>query len=387
MLPFFQSNKFSVISNVYTLYAQNTNLLIFPGRSASTKSAGTFLAKRKRGEALIEEYFYRYKKVLIVVLIMMILSWLVLFFIGGKPPQRENIPLTLKEISINGTRKNISAPLEKPMNTYQKNPEQKIDLDLKSYETTNLEELLDVKMNKIDSMTSNELESVLNIVEELILRDADNFKARKAKLVILLVKENKFQEKIDDYDFNSILEDMASFNLTTDVVSRREAALISISNYDREELLGLEQELGEELWVMLNTDPPVSEEIMQLKLNELKRVGAALDHMDEKLSANIDNNLNSPIEDLVEISFWRNLSRGDFEGVISDSSELVDRFPHSLTGYFFLIRSLELSGRSSEVYRVLEESALTPVEHQFLQARLEESSWEKPTDFWKKIRY
>jgi hypothetical protein len=343
--------------------------------------------QKKKAEALIDEYFYRYKKVLIIVLIMMILSWLVLFFIGGKPPKRVNIPLMLKEISINGARKNISAPLEKPMNTYQKNPEQKIDLDLKSVETSNLEELLDVKMNKIDSMTTHELESVLNVAEELISRDAENFKAKKAKLVILLLKENKFQEKVDDYDFNSTIEDMASFNLTTDVVTRREAALISISNYDREELLGLEQELGEELWVMLNSDPPVPEEVIQLKMNELKRVGRALDHMDEKLSANIDNNLNSPIEDLIEISFWRNLTRGDFEGVISDSSELIDRFPHSLTGYFFLIRALELSGQSSEVYKVLEESALTPVEHQFLQARLEDSSWEKPSDFWKRIRY
>ena len=319
---------------------------------------------------------------------MMILSWLVLFFIGGKPPKRENIPLILKEISQTGERrKNMDAPLSKPMKIYQKNPEQKIDLDLKPIDTTELEELLEVKMNKIDSMTTLELESVLNLAEELITRDNQNFKARKAKLVILLLKENKFQESVDDYDFNTTLEDMASFNLNEDTVSRREAALISISNYDREELLGLEQELGEELWVMLNSDPPVSEEVMQLKMNELKRVGTALDRMDEKLSANIDNNLNSPIEDLVEIAFWRNLSRGDFEGVISDSNELVDRYPHSLTGYFFLIRALELSGRSAEVYRVLEESPLTPVEHQFLQARLEESSWENPKDFWKKIRY
>lgn len=252
-----------------------------------------------------------------------------------------------------------------------------------------LRERTDLALSKmLDSIMANfrnaSLEELLRgerIAQELIDRDPLNYSAHKAKLILLLTQEAKFGEDVSDNELNYLLSEMVSFE-----VSETDPLFV------KERLRQMNTEASEQ-----ENDRRVEELQNDLNLTRLSLLEAPegsemeenLLEREEYLSAELERaslQLESPErQELIEIPFQRSLAMEEYSRVIDDSIALLDWFPNSVVGHYYLIRALELSGQEQEALGILSSVDLAPQELEALSRRLAQDR--DPKEYWKYLEY
>lgn len=351
------------------------------------------------------------KLLYIIITVLVVLSGF--FFKFSQVQKRENEALQIKLITLNKTRnitpwqRLVTRPQIAPViqdtvtsrasSTISPTPPSPLQSEqpIQNFSTQELASMLTQRMAEVKSQDLANIEKNIEIADEIISREPDSYSAYKAKLISLLIKEGKLNQEVEDNEVNTILETMASFDLTNDSVIRKEAALISNTNKEISSLTDTFNQFSadrlavEEQMELLDPNSP---EIRALEierqnlLTKEEETANKIAELDNQLSTGFPENqyLN---EDVVQIPFLRMMAKNDYEGVIDNAATFIEQFPESPDGYYFLIKAFEATGRTEDALRVIQESGLSPEAQNTLQQRLQSTSLLAPQKYWETLRF
>lgn len=272
-------------------------------------------------------------------------------------------------------------------------PTQKEAPPLVDQDTQTLAGTLTNQMRRPKNLDVKALDQNIAIADEIISREPDSYSAYKAKLISMLVKEGKFNQPANEDEVESLLEDMAQFNISNDNLARKEATLIANTNADIDNIDNQLNALGQEremLESQLNSFTADSPELLSVneRLAQIEEQEATLMSNVESLEANLaENRAQITNEDVVEIPFMRLLAKNDYESVMRNAQTFIDQFPNSPSGYYYMVRALELQGQKAEALNLIQNSRLTPEVQGSLLQRLQNESSQDPKNYWQKLSF
>jgi hypothetical protein len=286
---------------------------------------------------------------------------------------------------------------------------------------------LNMGMSDVEKQSKDQLDKNINVADEILSREPDSYSAYKAKLKLLLAKESKFKEKIDDSEVNLLLERIAEFEAPQEENTEQANALAQASDETAETAATSRTpaNVNEEASVpnvasnqrqMLesNIQSVASERVgIQNKMDdfdtytrqwgELNRKKQELSNREEELNSEIEiydesvpyafDTYNKPStkefldEDVVEIPFMRQLAHNEYTQAEQDAETFIEEYPSSISGYFYLIRSLELQGRGGEIPGVINNSQLSQDAQDTLLDRLDQTRDSDPEKYWERLSY
>lgn len=263
---------------------------------------------------------------------------------------------------------------------------------LQNIPTDELANTLNNRMIAVKSQDAAALNENMEIADEIISREPGSYSAYKAKLISLLVKEGKLKQPVDDNEVNALLETMASFDVSADPQTKKEAALISNnSNLITATAERLDQVSAARTQIenLLELTPPDSIEGQSLLIEHHNLVATEqqMSNRLEELNNNAGTQTANLNDDVVQIPFLRMMAKNDLDGVIENASAFIEQFPESPEGYFFLVKALEESGQKDEALRVIQESKLGPEAQNTLQSRLLNAEDLAPEDYWSQLSF
>ncbi len=345
----------------------------------------------------------------IVALLAVILVLLTRFYFNQK---KENSALRLKILSMSETKRTpkswaqlttrlrpsaltVLAPVTDSPSTPTTAPAasgtsaENID----NLDTTDLALKLDGQMRRPKNFDLKTIENNIAIADEIISREPDSYGAYKAKLISMLVKEGKFNQAIDESEVESLLESMAQFNISSDKIARRESALIGNTNGEIQnvevQLEGLARE-RETIESQISSYDINSPDLAQLnnQIQEIETREAQLleniDSLENSLASSTDQLIN---EDVIEIPFMRMMAKNDYDSVIENAESFIEQFPSSPSGYFYMVKALEMQGRKEEALSIIENSQLPQSLQDRLFQRLDEDENQNPQTYWQNLSF
>ncbi|MBT3980260.1 MAG: hypothetical protein HOE90_02845 [Bacteriovoracaceae bacterium] len=264
-------------------------------------------------------------------------------------------------------------------------------------ETSLLVNIIEQSLKKLRVLKLEDINSAIKVTDEIIFREPDSYSAYKAKLILLLAKESGHSQVIDDHEIEELLNTMTEFDLMSGKSLRKEALLISKAN---SELFTLEDEIEQNLdelqqienEIERDDDKEITDNKQGLffrKINietKLSKLTNSADEIEKKLEEGLLSDVEYLNEDLIEIPLYRALAKGKVENVIEEAHALLEVFPDSVSGHYFLIYALEQSGRINELLEVFMSSALPSDKLLELEDRLNQSMGEEPKNYWKRLR-
>lgn len=347
------------------------------------------------------------KKLLILIALLLALIAVLVgrFYFQEK---RENRALRLKILSMSENRR-TPKPLATLMTPSTKSaltiapaattpiseaiPESNNTVSIRDQDTQELAVQLNSQMRRPRNLNLETLDNNIAIADELVSREPDSYSAYKAKLVSLLVKEGKFNQAADEEEIEGILENMAQFNIGSDKLARREASLIAnsnaeLDNVDRElNSLALERENLESQLSNLDANSPELQNIND-RLAQLENLETNLLSNADAIEAGLANNSARIVnEDIIEIPFMRMLAKNDYDGVMNNAQTFIEEFPNSPSGYYYMIKALEMQGQKDQALGVIQNSRLSPDVQNALLQRLESEAGQDPKNYWQKLSF
>ena len=242
---------------------------------------------------------------------------------------------------------------------------------------TNIEE----KMNKHWRLSVEDIDKKLAMTDELISRNPDMYSLYKTKLILLLTKENLHTIEVDESEVEDILTTMASFDIVSEKALQKEAFLVARTNQRIETLIDEVENLEDEIEEVNAADTELAlEEKIENKLIEMEDLE---NQLEEGLLADKDF-IN---EDVVDIPMYRSLAKGNYDEVIDQAETLLDEYPDSISGHYFKIRALRLSGAKDESRDYIENLPLNEKDTQELINRINLMEDNNPKDFWRRLRF
>ena len=286
-----------------------------------------------------------------------------------------------KEVGSISTQKKIINEDNNAKNEINNNKSIKDEalVDIRDLATEQLMNDLEKDLKRHWKLTEKKLNRNLEIVDELLTRNPNVYSYYKAKLILLLSKENL--ENSYDPSVDDVLVSMSEFDLTTDKTLKREAFLIAQSNDKADELFSEVLNLEDQLELETN-----EEDILDLRA-QIALKTSQLDTIEDELESGLLDDSDYLNEDLIEIPFLRSLSKGDYDAVIENAESLVSEFPNSVSGHYYLIKALELSGEDLAALEYIEELELSETKINMLKERLRKSKNIDPGEYLKKIRF
>jgi hypothetical protein len=225
------------------------------------------------------------------------------------------------------------------------------------------------------------LEEGLEIADELLRRNPNVYSSYKAKLILLLTLENTAKRKLDERTFQDLLDSMAAYDLSEERVLRKEAFMISYANEDIERLEGeiesIESELAE------SDDEAVInslEEKISKKIDEIIQI-------EDIIEDGILTDEDYVNEDLVEIPLFRAMSKGHYDDVIFEAESILDEFPNSVRGHYFLILALKYSGETEEAQDLFDNNDLDEENRQKLRQSIVMTNEKELKNYWQRLRF
>ncbi|AUN99496.1 hypothetical protein C0V70_15560 [Bacteriovorax stolpii] len=299
---------------------------------------------------------------------------------------------SVSNVSTSALTAPVNAPVQ-PLAASATTPAQIETPPVVDQDTQTLAVTLTNQMRRPKNLDVKTLDQNIAIADEIISREPDSYSAYKAKLISLLVKEGKFNQPANEDEIESLLEDMAQFNIGNNSLARREATLIANTNADIDNIdnqlnaLGQEREMIESQLNGLAADSP---ELLNAndRLAQIEEKEAMLMSNVESLETSLASNRAQIInEDVVEIPFMRLLAKNDYESVMSNAQTFIDQFPNSPSGYYYMVRALELQGQKAEALNLIQNSRLSPEVQESLLQRLQNESSQDPKNYWQKLSF
>ncbi|MBI2522721.1 MAG: hypothetical protein HYV97_20030 [Bdellovibrio sp.] len=261
-----------------------------------------------------------------------------------------------------------------------------------------IEELADyinTNMANIDRYDLPLIEKNIEAAEIIIARVPDSYSAYKAKLISLLIKEAKFNQEIDDYEINGLLESMATFDFPRDTQTVKETILLVSSNNEIAQLndklgeVNLEKEEIESVYEAFDITTAEARVLEALHARLLIEEEELLEQIVllERNASEMESGPGIINEDLVHIPFLRTLARNDFDQLISDAQDFIDQFPGSPIGYLYLVKALSMQGREEEALTAILNSSLSKDSLTQIQVRLEKLEELNPKYYWKMLKF
>lgn len=397
----------------------------------------------------------------VIIALAIVTGFTVKFYLSQK---KENQALKLKIITLNKERKKpkawgkLMAPapvkglpketvakksntIEQKVSTTAAAPlkeESKEEEDLANQTTEELVNRLNLRMGKIKTYNEKDIQKTIDIADELISREPDTYPPYKAKLIALLVEEGKFDVLISDNEVNRLLENMAGFDLTSDVVSRKEAALLA--NADQqitllatqlEQLTNDRAQVEAQLESFRITDPTYK--VLETQIVEMSEFNPAykvpetkIEHLSDNLLetlrtrdpayqalearradlayreeetlsklSDIQTEIDTGVfpgeeivnEDVVQIPFFRMMAKGEYSQVLENAENFIQQFPSSPTGYFFLALALDQFDRRDEALEIISKSPLSEEAQNQVIAKINLARGEDPKRYWEKLNF
>lgn len=359
-------------------------------------------------------------KNLIYILTIIILLISALTYKFYKEQKKENQALKIKILTLNKKRNItpwqglVSSPQIWPIvapsqsktdevsikeSSTIRTPRKLLELDedqaIQNLSTTELADILSMRMIEIKSFNKQGLEKNIEIADEIISREPDTYSAYKAKLISLLILEGKLNQEIEDDDINNLLETMALFDFSGDTALRREAILIRNTTNELSKLAdslndvaikrqAIEQEME------LQDPPPLSRSGWEMErqnlLNSEQELATKIIELNSQLDSGFteDQYLN---EEIVQIPFLRSMAKEDFNNVINDAENFIEQFPNASDGYYFLIKAYELTGRHEDALRVREDPRLSNETLTIVEKRLKDFPNFDPKKYWENLNF
>ncbi|MCB9094371.1 MAG: hypothetical protein H6621_04800 [Halobacteriovoraceae bacterium] len=241
---------------------------------------------------------------------------------------------------------------------------------------------LEKSMQKFKSLKLDSLEEAIKTASDLIDREPDSYSSYKAKLILLLTKEAKFHQDIEDNEIEYILGKMAEFDTTSDKAIQKESFIIAQANSELDKVEARIDELEYQLDT-LETEEDFEE--APLIQHELEQNYLQADRIEDELEDKLIQNDLAANENLIEIPFLRDLAKKEYLKVIDDADAYLDEYPNSLAVNFILIKALQLNGETDAARDIIENLNLDSTDLQKLQNRLSETS--TPEEYWKKFHF
>lgn len=286
------------------------------------------------------------------------------------PKKRKAIPWKSKLESVASTAA-VATPEATPVR----------ETDFSNVETNALMNTVETKMKNHWRLSVDEIDKKLAMSDELISRNPDMYSLYKAKLILLLTKQNQHKLEVDESEVEELLETMASFDIVSEKALQKEAFLVARTNKRIETLMDEIDEMEGEMETVDGVDLEAQlEQKIEEKLIEMENLE---NQLEEGLLAEKDF-LN---EDVVEIPMYRSLANGDYDDVIDQAESLLDEYPDSISGHFFKIRALRLSGANDEVQDYISNLKLSEADIKELEDRINLNGENDPKDFWKRLRF
>jgi len=255
------------------------------------------------------------------------------------------------------------------------------ETDYSNVETNNLMNTVETKMKTHWRLTVDEIDKKLAMTDELISRNPDMYSLYKAKLILLLTKQNQHTMEVDESEIEEMLETMASFDIVSEKAMQKEAFLVARTNNRIETLMDEIEEIEGEMEIADGVDVEAKlEQKLEEKLIEMENLE---NQLEEGLLAEKDF-LN---EDVVEIPMYRSLASGDYDSVIDQAESLLEDYPDSISGHYFMIRALRLSATPEEVQEYISNLQLPEADLKELEDRINLNADEDPKQFWKRLRF
>jgi hypothetical protein len=253
--------------------------------------------------------------------------------------------------------------------------------NLQEKDTSELIQFIESTLKPRTRQNSSDLEKGIKVIDELISRNPNVYSSYKAKLILLLKKESNQGADYQDEVIEDLLETISGFDVKSDYALRKEAFLIAKTNNSLNRLDNEIDLLENEL--IRSTDQAESDQLSLLITTKLIEMEEEESSLENRLLVEEDY-LN---EDLVEIPLHRALVKKDYENVIETANAIIENFPDSISGYFFLVKALELSGETELATSVIEQCLLNLEDLRELQLRLMRSKNIDPRDYWKQLRF
>lgn len=252
---------------------------------------------------------------------------------------------------------------------------------------------LNAQMRGVKNLEAEALDYNIEMADEIISREPDSYGAYKAKLISLLVKEGKFNSPADESEVEGLLESMAQFNINTDRVARREAALMANANADIRNIeaeldaVTLDREAIENAMAVATNDPAQVEQL-NIQREQLDAKEAQLQNNIINLEQSVAVNTNQIVnEDIVEIPFMRMMAQNDYEGVMDNAQDFINQFPNSPNGYFYMVRALEMQGQPDQARSLIQNTTMPKDVQQSLLHRLESQGTADPKTYWQNLTF
>ncbi|TNF29931.1 MAG: hypothetical protein EP319_06370 [Deltaproteobacteria bacterium] len=253
--------------------------------------------------------------------------------------------------------------------------------DFSAVETEKLMNDLQKGMKSYWRLNIDDINRDLAMAEELISRNPDVYSSHKAKLILMLAKENHLKAEVPETDIEQTLSTMAEFDIDSDKILQKEAFLIARTNKKIEALMDGIDLLEEQIETADSVEAEAAfEQQMQEKFLEM-----------EDLENQIENGLLAEKdflnEDVVEIPMYRALAKGDYDEVIEQAEALLESYPDSISGHFFIVRALQLSHDMDGLRAYLSNLKLSDEDNKKLEDRVNLNGEEDPREFWKRLRF
>lgn len=259
------------------------------------------------------------------------------------------------------------------------------EISLRSMTNLELARRLDRLMANFGSTDLPQVERGIEMAQEMMDRNRLDYSAHKAKLILMLVKEAKFGEEINENELEFLLSEMARFEIrpedrlfVQDVLDQAQTAAQDEAYQRRME--NTENEYNLTLLELEGASPGSA-----LEESLLERADLLEDRL-ERLESQQEQALDIPARnELVEIPLQRALAKGDYATVIDESLALLDWFPDSVSAHYYYIRAMRLSGREEEALGFLSDAGLGPRRLEELARRL--AAERDPREYWRYLEY
>lgn len=270
-----------------------------------------------------------------------------------------------------------------------------VELPLAEQDTQSLAIKLDSLMRNVQSLDLAALNNCINIADEIISREPNSDMAYKAKLVAMLVKEGKFKQAIDDNIVNSTLESMAQLtsengNFAEHVAAYDSATNASLSDSDTKlNQISEEKSIYEARLKDLENDSSTPERdsiiasLAKLQMEE----DNTLKSMDETSALHDESISQLMSEEVLDIPLRRLLANGAYDEVADNAQSLIDQYPNSTDGYFFLFKAMELQGQREEALNMLKNSQINLNTRDELIKKLEMERSQDPKLYWQNLKF
>lgn len=343
---------------------------------------------------------YNNKQNIFISILFLVLAGYLLF--KYQELRNENLILRLK-VNMLAEKKKVGTPWNKTItfeskekskakvqkvnsytsNTQIDNADESIEekSNFEKWDTDQLKNAIQFSLKSHWRLSKEEIEKNLSMVEELIARDPSLYSSYKAKLILILTKDHAHHGAVDEREIEELLTIMSEFDVVTNKALKKEAFLIAKSNESIDTALLKIEELENELDQADGEDS--IQELERELLNYLDHVEVAEAELEDYFMDHA-NYLN---EDVVEIPFLRLLARAKYDQALEEAESLLNEFPSSLSGHFFLIKSLELAGRKEEALDYIQDLDLGQAQIELLQKRLSQSKKRNPKNYWKRLRF